>query len=67
VSLSKDAPFTFVDHALKCGDSLVGLEKSEIKKALKGASRQGELLEGDSGKPAPLAGQWLCDRRPELG
>ncbi len=24
VSLSKDAPFIFVDHALKCGDSLVG-------------------------------------------
>jgi len=43
VSLSKDAPFTFVDHALKCGDSLVGMERSEIEKALKGASRQGEL------------------------
>jgi hypothetical protein len=24
VTLSKDLPFTFVDHALKCGDSLVG-------------------------------------------
>jgi hypothetical protein len=43
VSLSKDAPFTFVDHALKCGDSLVGMERSEIEKALKGASRQREL------------------------
>lgn len=43
VSLSKDAPFTFVDHALKCGDSLVGMERSDIEKALKGASRQGEL------------------------
>jgi methylase of polypeptide subunit release factors len=43
VSLSKDAPFTFVDHALKCGDSLVGIERAEIEKALKGASRQGDL------------------------
>ena len=43
VSLSKDAPFTFVDHALKCGDSLVGMERSEIEKALKGASLQREL------------------------
>ncbi|MCP9784027.1 N-6 DNA methylase [Cyanobium sp. WKJ7-Wakatipu] len=43
VSLSKDAPFTFVDHALQCGDSLVGIERSEIEKALKGASRQREI------------------------
>ncbi len=43
VSLSKDAPFTFVDHAIKCGDSLVGMERSEIEKALKGASRQREI------------------------
>ena len=43
VSLSKDAPFTFVDHALKCGDSLVGMERSEIEAALKGASRQREI------------------------
>lgn len=43
VSLSKDAPFTFVDHALKCGDSLVGIERSEIEAALKGASLQREL------------------------
>jgi type I restriction-modification system DNA methylase subunit len=43
VSLSKDAPFTFVDHALKCGDSLVVMERSEIEAALKGASLQREL------------------------
>jgi hypothetical protein len=43
VSLSKDAPFTFVDHALKCGDSLVGMERTEIEKALKGASLQRDL------------------------
>lgn len=29
-TLSKDRPFTFLDHALKCGDSLVGLSRVEI-------------------------------------
>lgn len=30
VTLAKDLPFTFLDHALKCGDSLVGLTRSQI-------------------------------------
>ncbi|MBC6432802.1 class I SAM-dependent DNA methyltransferase [Nostoc sp. HG1] len=30
VTLAKDFPFTFLDHALKCGDSLVGLRKEQI-------------------------------------
>lgn len=30
LTLSNDRPFTFVDHALKDGDSLVGLTRSEI-------------------------------------
>jgi len=46
VTLSKELPFTFVDHALKCGDSLVGVSRSEIEAALKGAARQRELWEG---------------------
>ena len=29
-TLAKDLPFTFIDHALKCGDSLVGLTSWEI-------------------------------------
>ena len=29
-TLAKDHPFTFLDHALKCGDSLVGLTKAQI-------------------------------------
>jgi hypothetical protein len=29
-TLAKDHPFTFLDHALKCGDSLVGLSKAQI-------------------------------------
>jgi hypothetical protein len=34
VTLSKDLPFTFVDHALKCGDSLVGYSVTEIQAAM---------------------------------
>jgi hypothetical protein len=34
VTLSKHLPFTFVDHALKEGDSLVGLAIAEIEKAI---------------------------------
>ena len=30
VMLSRDLPFTFLDHALKCGDSLVGRTRREI-------------------------------------
>jgi hypothetical protein len=35
VTLSKDLPFTFVDHALKCGDSLVGYGVRDIQVAMK--------------------------------
>jgi hypothetical protein len=35
VTLSKELPFTFVDHALKCGDSLVGYSVREIQAAMK--------------------------------
>ncbi|MEA5466881.1 Eco57I restriction-modification methylase domain-containing protein [Leptothoe sp. PORK10 BA2] len=30
VTLAKDLPFTFVDHALKCGDSLVGVGARQL-------------------------------------
>src|SRR5690606_33316853 len=29
ITLSKDRPFTFLDHAIKCGDSLLGVRSSE--------------------------------------
>jgi hypothetical protein len=29
-TLAKDHPFTFVDHAIRCGDSLVGLTRQQI-------------------------------------
>jgi hypothetical protein len=34
VTLSENHPFTFVDHALKCGDSLVGHSVKEIQAAM---------------------------------
>jgi hypothetical protein len=46
VTLSKELPFTFVDHALKEGDSLVGEERRTIEAELKAASKQRELWEG---------------------
>ena len=30
ITLSRELPFTFVDHALKCGDSLIGYSLTEI-------------------------------------
>jgi hypothetical protein len=30
-TLAKDHPFTFLDHALRCGDSLVGLSRKQIE------------------------------------
>jgi hypothetical protein len=35
VTLSKELPFTFVDHALKCGDSLVWYGVRDIQAAMK--------------------------------
>lgn len=45
ITLSKELPFTFVDHALKCGDSLVGFSIKEILLATKEV--QLGLISGD--------------------
>jgi hypothetical protein len=47
-TLAKDHPFTFLDHALRCGDSLVGLTRRQIadfhwKPALQGVFAQEEI------------------------
>lgn len=44
-TLAKDEPFTFVDHALKHGDSLVGLSFEQIKAFHWTPSTQMELIE----------------------
>jgi hypothetical protein len=40
-TLAKDHEFTFLDHALKCGDSLVGLTRSQIGAANWDESKSG--------------------------
>jgi hypothetical protein len=52
VTLAKDQPFTFVDHALKCGDSLVGLTRSEYADLVR-TWRQSVYTQGDPTTPPP--------------
>jgi hypothetical protein len=48
LTLSKDKPFEFLDHAIRCGDSLVGLHDIEQLKrfSLKPDSKTKELFKG---------------------
>ena len=54
-TLAKDHEFTFLDHALKCGDSLVGLDAAQIAAMSWDASRPG----------LPLFRQFVSDRVAE--
>ncbi len=36
ITLAKDQPFTFLDHALKCGDSLVGADEEMFQRWARG-------------------------------
>ena len=49
-TLAKDHPFTFLDHSLRCGDSLVGLSREQIAAFHWQPKKQMELLEGQIGK-----------------
>jgi hypothetical protein len=54
-TLAKDHEFTFLDHALKCGDSLVGLDAAQIV-----------AMHWDTSKPGlPLFRQFVADRVAE--
>ena len=45
-TLSKDRPFTFLDHALKCGDSLVGVNLDQLRTwSLDGKGKRREIQE----------------------
>lgn len=44
LTISKDHPFTFMDHAMKHGDALVGMSKEQIKKFHWDLSEGGENL-----------------------
>ena len=49
-TLAKDHPFTFLDHSLRCGDSLVGLTRDQIAAFHWQPKKQMELLEGQISK-----------------
>ncbi|MBY5475279.1 N-6 DNA methylase [Rhizobium leguminosarum] len=55
-TLARDHEFTFLDHALKCGDSLVGLDDRQIA-----------AMHWDASKPGlPLFRKFVADRVAEL-
>lgn len=53
-TLARDHEFTFLDHALKCGDSLVGLTKDQIA-----------ATHWDSSKPPTFVGKLVGDHLNE--
>lgn len=53
-TLAKDHEFTFLDHALKCGDSLVGLTKEQISST-----------HWDTTKPPTFVGKLVSDHLRE--
>ena len=49
VTFAREHPFTFVDHALRCGDSLVGLSREQISNLsldVKGGFKQIAMVRG---------------------
>jgi hypothetical protein len=65
VTLAKDHPFTFVDHAIRCGDSLIGLTRRQIETfAWKTEFTTGQLWEQEVRKRAAAA---LRERQNLLG
>lgn len=50
VTLARDHAFTFLDHALKCGDSLVGLDREQIASFHWKAQKQLAFVSGAIGK-----------------
>ena len=54
-TLAKDHPFTFLDHALRHGDSLVGLSTASRSQASTGTPKQQPLLPAASIDAQPRA------------
>lgn len=64
-TLAKDHPFTFLDHAIRCGDSLVGLTRRQIETfTWKTEAKQGQLWEAEVRKRTAAA---LRERQNLLG
>ncbi|GAB4148737.1 MAG: hypothetical protein Fur0046_27280 [Cyanobacteria bacterium J069] len=64
VTLAKDLPFTFLDHALKGGDSLVGLTQAEIGSFRASAAYQQSL--GDDLEPVTRAATKVLGDRQQI-
>ena len=47
VTLARDLPFTFLDHALRCGDSLIGLSLDQITRFHWEPGAQVEIVESE--------------------
>lgn len=47
VTLARDLPFTFLDHSLRCGDSLVGLSLDQVTRFHWEPAAQIKLVEGE--------------------
>lgn len=56
ITLSKDRPFTFLDHALRSGDSLLGVDLEQLR----AFSLKDELEEREH-RQVPLAAAWIDD------
>ena len=67
-TLAREHPFTFLDHALRCGDSLVGLTKAQIigfhwkpekQRDFARAAIEGPAQSGHGATPAdPRSSRW---------
>src|SRR5262249_7529788 len=60
VTFAREQPFTFVDHALRCGDSLVGLSREQI------VSMCLDTADGARAAPARAAVDRAVDRAEAL-
>jgi len=64
-TLARDHPFTFLDHAIRCGDSLVGLTRRQIEDFTWGPTTGQRLLFGDEVRKRTAAA--LRERQNLLG
>jgi hypothetical protein len=64
ITLAKGRPFTFVDHALKCGDSLLGLTRAEQIEFLHlNPDNEAVQLEAASGTWRPILQDAIAKRK----
>lgn len=59
ITMAKDRPFTFLDHAIKCGDSLLGITSLD---QLRNLHLDPSRVTGDHALPMQFGGQGWWDR-----